>query len=639
MRYQERIYIQNQNSEVRNRAMNNFNMSSDMCIFNTPIFNVSGATKLDCCDDCPETITPHDTYTGGTVTLPTTIAGGDCEDITSIIRMAKDQAILDYIASGETGVSNHLNIEIIGCTQVLKWRIGIIEAWTLRGSNGDLQAYYIGDYTNTQNDITRYTTNSYSACCNGEYIDAYTIWNDFLTATGYTGTTLFIDLPYVSSTSCLFNRFDCPQYNNITGATYMISADTQTIPLTFDFTGNTQTFIDTEANFRYEIYKYQDNGGIFSAIPTYKSEIFSYSAFSATNSIAQYVPSNGLTLDGEYLIKGYYQYSACTNFLKLLGKKIDTINYKYGTEYNIYNKDLDYYFIGVKEAEVPQLMANGSNTPSGGVLRQATVLPPEGVTFITKPADILSNFIVTLNGLVLSNLYDYTVSGETIALAGPTAQDDLITFIYTPDGGRQIATDNIDINVPIISGATNGQGSNLVYYNTTTNKFEVYATVAPQIGGNIVLMLNGVTLANNIDFYQSTSNPKRLILEGDLLVGDIITLIYFPQNDVVNGLNTNNPIVSWRIENFPEKINGYFSLEVGIDDTFSTLYYSGYTEYDTNGIIYADTFTASGTVGTNLYYRVKNEKNYETICGNIITTIAYSDVVPVTILSNSINSY
>ena len=639
MRYQERIYIQNQNSEVRNRAMNNFNMSSDMCIFNTPIFNVSGATKLDCCDDCPETITPHDTYTGGTVTLPTTIAGGDCEDITSIIRMAKDQAILDYIASGETGVSNHLNIEIIGCTQVLKWRIGIIEAWTLRGSNGDLQAYYIGDYTNTQNDITRYTTNSYSACCNGEYIDAYTIWNDFLTATGYTGTTLFIDLPYVSSTSCLFNRFDCPQYNNITGATYMISADTQTIPLTFDFTGNTQTFIDSEANFRYEIYKYNDNGDIFSAIPTYKSEIFSYSAFSATNTISQYVPSSGLTLDGEFLVKGYYQYSACTNFLKLLGKKIDTINYKYGTEYNIYNKDLDYYFIGVKEAEVPQLMANGSNTPSGGVLRQATVLPPEGVTFITKPADILSNFIVTLNGLVLSNLYDYTVSGETIALAGPTAQDDLITFIYTPDGGRQFATDNIDINVPIISGATNGQGSNLVYYNTTTNKFEVYATVAPQIGGNIVLMLNGVTLANNIDFYQSTSNPKRLILEGDLLVGDIITLIYFPQNDVVNGLNTNNPIVSWRIENFPEKINGYFSLEVGIDDTFSTLYYSGYTEYDTNGIIYADTFTASGTVGTNLYYRVKNEKNYETICGNIITTIAYSDVVPVTILSNSINSY
>ena len=639
MRYQERIYIQDQISSVRNRAINNFNMSSDICVFNTPIFNVSGATKLDCCDDCPETITPHDTYTGGTVTLPTTIVGGDCEDILSTIRLARDQARVNYITSGVTAVTNNLNIEVIGCTQVIKWRFGTIEAWLLRGSNGEIQTYYISDYTDTQNTIMRYTTNSSGVCCGGDFIDDQQLWNDFLTATGYTGTTLFIDLPYISSTSCKLNRFDCPQYNNITGATYMISADTQTIPLTFDFTGNTQTFIDTEANFRYEIYKYNDNGGIFSAIPTYKSDVFSYSAFSATNSISQFVPSSGLTLDGEFLVKGYYQYSACTNFLKLLGKKIDTINYKYGTEYNIYNKDLDYYFIGVKEAEIPQLIANGSNTPAGGVLRQASILPPAGVTYITKPTDVLSNFIVTLNGLVLSNLYDYTISGETIALAGPTAPDDLITFIYTPEGGRQFATDNIDINVAITSGATNGQGSNLVYFNTTTNNFEVYTTVSPQIGGNIILMLNGVTLANNIDFYQSTSNPKRLILEGDLLVGDIITLVYFPQNDVVNGLNTNNPIVSWRVENFPQKNNGYFSLEVSTDSSFSSFYYSGYTEYDTNGIVYSDTFAASGTVGTNLYYRVKNEKNYETICGNIITTIAYSDVVPVTILSNSINSY
>jgi len=179
----------------------------------------------------------------------------------------------------------------------------------------------------------------------------------------------------------------------------------------------------------------------------------------------------------------------------------------------------------------------------------------------------------------------------------------------------------------------------LVYFNTTTNKFEVYTTVTPQLGGNIILMLNGVTLANNIDYYQSTTNPKRLILEGDLLVGDIITLIYFPQTDVVNGLNTSKPIVSWSIQNFPQKNNGYFSLEVSTGETFNTFYYSGYTPYDINNILYSDTFTASGTVGSNLYYRVKNEKNYETICGNIITTTAYSEVIPVTILSNSLNSY
>jgi hypothetical protein len=639
MRYQEQIYIQNQNSAVRNRAINNFNFSSDLCVFNTPIYNLSGATKLDCCE-CSTTITPHDTYSGGTVTLPTIQSGGDCGDMINLIELAKNQAITAYTASGTTAVTNNLNIEVIGCTQVVKWRIGLNEVWVLRNSNGYLNAYYIDDYTVPQNYILKYPTMGYTgACCDNGYIYSQKEWNDFLTATGYTGTTLFIDLPIETATSCKLNKHNCAYDINITGATYIISANTETIPLTFDFTANTQTFIDNETNFRYEIYKYNNNNGIFSAIPIYKSDIYSYSAFSATNSITQYVPASGLTLDGEYLVKTYHQYSACTSFLKLLGKKIDTINYKSGTEYNIYNKNLDYYFIGVNKADTPELLANGSNNLPNAVLRQVSVLPPAGITNIVKPGDIFSAFIVTLNGLVLSNTYDYSISGETIVLAGPTQPDDLITFIYTPQGGRTFSNDIIDINTAIVSGVTNGQGSNLVYFNTTTNKFEVYTTVTPQLGGNIILMLNGVTLANNIDYYQSTTNPKRLILEGDLLVGDIITLIYFPQTDVVNGLNTSKPIVSWSIQNFPQKNNGYFSLEVSTGETFNTFYYSGYTPYDINNILYSDTFTASGTVGSNLYYRVKNEKNYETICGNIITTTAYSEVIPVTILSNSLNSY
>lgn len=476
MRYQENIYIQNQNSAVRNRSINNFNFSTDLCVFETPLYNISGATKLDC--------------------------------------------------SGSTS-----------------------------------------------------------------------------------------------------------------GATYIITASTQTIPLLIDFTANTQTFLDTNANFRYEIYKYKTDGGIFSAIPVYKSEIYSYSAFSATNTTTEYIPSSGLTLDGEFIIKSYYQYDVCTTFLNLLGKKIDTINYKNGSEYNIYNNNSDFYFIAIEQPETPSIVYNGSNDLPAGVLIQSTILPEVNTTNILKPSDVLSSFVVTLNGLVLSSLSDYSISGQTIVLAEPTVEDDLITLIYTPQGGRSFTSDVIDINTTIVSGPTDGEGSELVYLNTTTNKYEVYLTTTPQQGGDIILMLNGATLANNIDYYQSTSNTKRLILEGNLFVGDILTLIYYPQTDVVNGLNSNNPIVSWRIENPPQQFNGYFSLEVSTGQTFNNYFYSGLTEYNTNTNYYSDTFIASGEVGTNLYYRVKNQKNYETICGNIVSAVTYSDVVKITILSNSINSY
>ena len=55
--------------------------------------------------------------------------------------------------------------------------------------------------------------------------------------------------------------------------------------------------------------------------------------------------------------------------------------------------------------------------------------------------------------------------------------------------------------------------------------------------------------------------------------------------------------------------------------------------------LYFDNFIASGTVGTYLYYRVKNEKNYENLCGQITTDVAYSEIIPVVIQSNAINSY
>jgi hypothetical protein len=48
MRYQQPIYIQNENSAVRNKDILNVNMSSDICIFVAPEFTMSGASKIDC---------------------------------------------------------------------------------------------------------------------------------------------------------------------------------------------------------------------------------------------------------------------------------------------------------------------------------------------------------------------------------------------------------------------------------------------------------------------------------------------------------------------------------------------------------------------------------------------------------------
>ena len=490
MRYQEKIYVQNNNSALRNRNNVNVNMTSDICVFNAPSFNVSGATKINC-----------------------------------------------------------------------------------------------------------------------------------------TGST--------------------------SGGTYIISTAT-TIPLTFEFTGNTNSFSATNASFKYEIYKFIDSIYSFELAPKYKSELIQYSAFSGTNTTIQEIPVSDISLDGEYLIKGYYLFNVCTDFSGRLGKTIDTLFYKTGTEYGIYDGNADYYFVAIKQPDKPNFQINGSNNLPASSLQQQTILgvtpepeyDEEGNLQPPKPYRTFAingysgNFIVTVNGLVLAREEDYSFSGTIVTLNDDILPDDIITVIFTTNGeGSGLMVDNIFIDGPTVSGTTSSEGNNQYYFNTDYNKFELYTTVEPTDVDSIIVMINGVTLANGIDFYQSSTNKKRLILEGDLVLTDIVTVAYFPQASVVNGIISSTPLVSFIIETPPQKINGLFMLEISDTKLFNTIIYSGLTDYSIGVTSYGIPFNVTGSVGTQLYYRVKNEKNYITFCGNSISAATYSDIIPITIQSNIVNTY
>lgn len=448
----------------------------------------------------------------------------------------------------------------------------------------------------------------------------------------------------MSSDICVFSAplFDVSGATKIdcTGVTesYIISTAT-TIDLDFIFTANTESFSAFNTTFKYEIYKYNQSVSAFTPTPTYVSSIIDYSAISGTNSVNQSIPISSLGLDGDYLIKGYYDFNMCTDFGNRIGKKIDTRNYRSGEKYGLYNEYADYYFMAMLAADKPIFMASASNTPPAGKLFQQVVTPEPGTTIFSVTYGVSGAFIVTLNGLVLAKDYDYSVSGRVVTLSAETKTDDIITVIYTTSGGYNFVSENIDVATSIISGTTGNEGSNLVFFNTTTGKYEVYTQTTPQDGGSVIIMINGAALANGVDYYQSTSNPKRFILEGNVVVGDMITLAYFPNITVINGLLANNPIVTWSINTPPQTINGVFTLQVSTGNSFTTIYTSETVNYVINQNFYSTSFTVSGTIGTKYYYRVKNEKNYVNICGEVVTDIAYSDTIPIVVQSNAINSY
>lgn len=432
------------------------------------------------------------------------------------------------------------------------------------------------------------------------------------------------------------SKIDCGSGN--TGTTYIVTSAT-TIPLTFQFTANTQTFPLNNTLFSYEVYKFNNLSNSFQQSPVYKSNTIDYTEISGTSATTQSLPISSLYLDGEYLIKGYYSYNTCTEFMSKLDKKIDTSIYKTGSLYNLYEPKLDYYFTAIKEADRPQFTNNGSNSVPSNQLFQQVIIPSADETIITITNTYSGYFILTLNGLVLALDYDYTLNGNIVTLNDKTVLGDIITVTYTTSGGNSLVGDNIIVNNPILSGGTNTQGSNTYFFNTTTNKYEIYTSINPSSNETILVMLNGITLASGIDYYQSATNIKRIILEGEIKLNDTITIVYFPQTSVVNNIINNNVNISWNINNPPQTINGVFTLEVGNDINFNTYFFTGTTDYVINQTTYSNGFIASGSIGTQLFYRVKNEKEYVTICGNSVNSINYSDIIPITIATNSINSY
>jgi len=442
--------------------------------------------------------------------------------------------------------------------------------------------------------------------------------------------------------------FETPIYNmdnaikincggSVTGGIHILNPTLTTISINFNITNNFDSIIDTNAKFRYEVYKYSDLLNEFSATPVYKSIEFEQDSFTSLNTLSDDIPIDKLGIDGEYLIKGYYRFENHTDFLKKIGKTVDTRSYIHGKEYGIYNSEYDYYFAAINQAQIPLFTQNNSDSPQIGGLTQQVFIPTDGQTQFLSQTGLSSQFIVTLNGLVLSLGYDYSYSDNLITLNEPTYPDDIISIVYSSVGGIKLVSDSIVIESPILSGITDNQGFELVYFNTTSEKYEIYTSI--NSNGSVMVILNGVTLAENLDYYKSITNPNRLIFNGDLLFGDIVTMIYYPNTGVSMGLSTRTPEITWKIDKAPSKINGFFILEVALDKEFSNIHYSGETEYVIGSNYYSHVFDLQGQFGTKLYYRVINNKRYETICGEIIDDSIVSEIISIVIATNSINSY
>ena len=629
MRYQSRIYPQSNVECLRNKTTVSVNCSGDIDTFDFPEWGIKGSEYENTC-----------------VVEEVSFSGINYQDI------------LDIAVSACTSAST--------CLSSVTWSLTVKEDAVVvyDGSTGTTGIFWTGgtttgdtpteDIIKSTLDIT-FTTLGYDFSSNGmlyyirkpygvSLLEVDACLEITLSATAFTCTGGTCSATCVNMATQIYHTLT-PTSDSVKIINDEIGEDSIELNLTF----TDPTVFDDPRNgkFRYEIFKYNNSSGTFAKPIVYSAGWYDRKNV-PTNAKLETIPTLNLKLDGDYIMKGYWEADVITEYRSELGDKNNT-SYSTATAENArYSRDYDGYFIINYKASTPVFSLNDGGVSRLGALRVISFIADGTTDEFVIGGDISGGVIVALNGITMARNMDYTITGATttgvtvttMTFLSPIITGDVITYTYVSDGNAsRFRNDIINVTSTITSGITGSQGSNNPYYNTTESKYEILTTLIPVNPSELYVTINGVTLANNIDYYQSITNSKRIILEGEIYVGDIINIYYLSYAEVNGSIWFNQQPIIWTIGKAPQEINGLFTVQVSNDTTFSAITQSATTDYVVGQIGYRTDLTFSGTVGETYYYRVKNEKNYESMCGDVISSEAFSEVVPIIVRVNSINSY
>ena len=536
-----------------------------------------------------------------------------------------------YVSEGAGEKVYQFDLSYTGSSDIMN---NVIEVGNVSGSSlgalqmGPDERIYVADY-NSSNLHIIHRPDGLGVQCNFQQSGFS------LTTSAVTGTSSFWGLPNIITNKSL----SCDR------SVYIVNKNNR-ISYNLELLVNNVNDVVIPKNLSYygEIYKYDTNLKLFtqSAVNTFSIENIKLTGDNVNNIT---IPLSNID-EGEFIIKSYWQYDINTLLFKQLKRTKNSLDtYKRGELYGMYTPETDWYFISLFEADKPFFSNNAAPSPRGvNNLVVTTTMTKSGETryFFEN----LSSPIVSYNGSVLAKNIEYSAStsgsSRYVELLFSPLDKQVLTVAYVSNGSdSDIITDYYKITDTIKSGATGTQlNSDRVYYNTTENKYEFYLISEPYT--DIFLTINGSVLSPNVEYYRSTTNVKRIILEVTLKNSDIIECFYVPNAPINGKINTNTPNITWSITNKPKNTNGRFIVEFadGNDKEFNTIIYSGVTNYVVDQSTYNSLVTLTNAVaGDTFVYRIKNEKFYYPISGETIYSFRYSEINEIELTTNNGNSY
>ena len=381
----------------------------------------------------------------------------------------------------------------------------------------------------------------------------------------------------------------------------------------------------------------------------------------------------------DYLVKGSFVYSGdgTTGSCYLTsGVTYDTliddpsdVNYE-GVKNNYYVKNLyyperDFTFTSITNPPKPIIVYSESllNIESESTLTNSENSENSvNIEFVVESLPVLTtsqsiyyllgepigDISLSLNGAVLLEGVEYIHDKKEVTIlvtndgggVNVETTDELVVSYVKGNGTIGIISESSTVpSTGVTTGLTTSFSQDILYstfnYDIGTSTYQYY-TEQPlstsDIGdlSNLVVLVNGVRMKSNSDFYRSKTNSKLLIFNPSVILSadDTVTVYYLTNLEGQNNssLGSTTKSVTWTISPPPNTTNGYFEVQVtsSADTTFSSYQVYGHKNYGVGKGEYTSKIGPFTTVGQKYLYRVVNNRVYIPVSGGSLTTTATS---------------
>jgi len=444
-----------------------------------------------------------------------------------------------------------------------------------------------------------------------------------------------------------------------TGNTYSVSGCTfvynlseiDEIDLIFNITGNTQ-YTGYTGNFCY----YTFDLGLFPSNRDYLikgdsvfGDCFVYSAITG-NTIYEVINKGEIPFkDAQYILKDY---SIFTTKDLTQNLKINTFELATQSKQSVINDG--WYFVTVTNPEKPSFFVDVTNDISNNAIltTEIPILQPGYTTVFKLPSIPLNNkFVVYVNGIQLTEGLDWNVLTNevgmfelTSASLEPTKDVLMVTYIASVKNRQDIFNlkeQYLNVDAAVVSNITTGITSGVtaltVNYNNIKNRQEVLLTQSVLTNYSVIFVINGVRMAENVDYFISSTDKQKLIMSPSTVikVDDAISIFYYidgiGQFLNIGTFRTLTPSIQWYVPNSYRNYlseDGVFLVQVTTpsDTNFLNPIQAKYVDFNRLQSEYVLTLDPLPTnLGKNFLIRVYFFKDYNILFNNVVTTRNVSD--------------